>query len=350
MKILIKFLALLLAFMMLAACGKGKEEKSSEQEKPQQTQSQTEQEKPEEKPEEKPVSIHKERVITVDGIKNVRDLGGLVTVDGKTIKKGIILRSSELSGTNANITDAGRQFLLSNYKIKTELDVRSDKEAKKNGAIPVVGELGPSVKYVHLSAKDYYEFTKGKTNEAEILRVFADYNNYPILFHCVYGADRTGTIAYILEALVGVSDEDLIADYELTSFRKRDYSPFLFLTTAFEKRLEGIDTKDKAYRLCSNVFGLTEMEISNIRGIILTDSAVFETDSLKQPFSSSANSAVFHINMRSSKEKTRVEYNGNAVNYTFSGNTLTLSGVSLVKDTIGTITFDDGTVLSFEGA
>ena len=40
----------------------------------------------------------------------------------------------------------------------------------------------------------------------------------PVYFHCYAGADRTGTIALILEALLGMSQSDIDKDYELTCF------------------------------------------------------------------------------------------------------------------------------------
>ena len=39
-----------------------------------------------------------------------------------------------------------------------------------------------------------------------------------VYFHCAGGADRTGTLAFLIEALLGVSESDLSKDYELTSF------------------------------------------------------------------------------------------------------------------------------------
>ena len=43
------------------------------------------------------------------------------------------------------------------------------------------------------------------------------YNDEKIYFHCTHGADRTGTIAYLIEALLGVDESDRITDYELTT-------------------------------------------------------------------------------------------------------------------------------------
>ena len=39
-----------------------------------------------------------------------------------------------------------------------------------------------------------------------------------VYFHCAEGADRTGTLAFLIEALLGVSESDLSKDYELTTF------------------------------------------------------------------------------------------------------------------------------------
>lgn len=43
-----------------------------------------------------------------------------------------------------------------------------------------------------------------------------DGNN--IYFHCRIGTDRTGTLAYILEGLLGVEKEQMLEDYELSYF------------------------------------------------------------------------------------------------------------------------------------
>eukprot|EP00210_Caulerpa_lentillifera_P006934 g6630.t1 len=51
---------------------------------------------------------------------------------------------------------------------------------------------------------------------ADLLRVFANADNYPILMHCTHGKDRTGIVAYLLEAICGVSLEDITNDYTLS--------------------------------------------------------------------------------------------------------------------------------------
>jgi len=44
------------------------------------------------------------------------------------------------------------------------------------------------------------------------------FNHDSIFFHCTIGTDRTGTMAYFLEGLLGVSEEDRLRDYEMTYF------------------------------------------------------------------------------------------------------------------------------------
>ena len=51
----------------------------------------------------------------------------------------------------------------------------------------------------------------------KICEFFADETVYPVYMHCMGGGDRTGTIAFLLGAMLGMSDEDLINDYEYSN-------------------------------------------------------------------------------------------------------------------------------------
>ena len=53
---------------------------------------------------------------------------------------------------------------------------------------------------------------------AENFRVFCDEKNYPIYFHCIGGADRTGSLAYVLNGILGVNKHDLDVDWEATFY------------------------------------------------------------------------------------------------------------------------------------
>ena len=99
----------------------------------------------------------------------------------------------------------------------------------------------------------------------------ADPNNYPMYLHCTYGRDRTGTICYLLEALLGVSDTDLRREYELTTFAygsvaSEDFAAFV---TGIDV-MEGSTTQEKVENYLLSI-GVTPEEIESIRSIFLED-------------------------------------------------------------------------------
>ena len=56
-------------------------------------------------------------------------------------------------------------------------------------------------------------------NVRKIFAIFADRNNYPVYFHCQGGGDRTGTLALVVNGLLGVSREDALKDYLATGYK-----------------------------------------------------------------------------------------------------------------------------------
>ena len=173
----------------------------------------------------------------LDGVPNVRDLGGLKTKDGMEFRKGLLYRSA---GFNNNAphrmvtNEAGkvsrgyygkgrerlkredREYAVKTLGIRTDLDLRTDGECHGMSGSP----LGPEVKWVHIPSMSYAGLfsTNGIAAFKKSFKLFLDERNYPIAFHCIAGADRTGTLAYVIEALCGVSDDDLLLDWELTAF------------------------------------------------------------------------------------------------------------------------------------
>jgi protein-tyrosine phosphatase len=112
----------------------------------------------------------------------------------------------------------------------------------------------------------------GKKPFTQCFKVFLDEANYPIDFHCIAGADRTGSLAYILNALLGVSDAELLLDWEITAFNnpnprfahKDRYDP---LVAGFMK-LPGATTAEKMVNYVKSV-GFTDADIEKFRAIML---------------------------------------------------------------------------------
>ena len=119
----------------------------------------------------------------------------------------------------SRITDANRAFWLETLGIRSDIDLRSDRECRGMDGSP----LGPTVAWHHISSNAYggLQTENGRNAFARVFRVFLDEKNYPIVFHCIAGQDRTGAVAYILGALLGMSDNDLALDWELSAFANR---------------------------------------------------------------------------------------------------------------------------------
>lgn len=149
------------------------------------------------------------RMIRAEGVSNVRDVGSLRTADGRRLKQGLLYRGTEMD-SHHTITPNGITALLS-LGIKTDLDLRAE--------IPegcVTSPLGEDVRYVNMPCLQYHTFIDAKDCRKH-LEFLADKANYPIYVHCWAGADRTGTLMYVLETILGVSEEDRLAEYEITS-------------------------------------------------------------------------------------------------------------------------------------
>ena len=177
------------------------------------------------------------RVLTVKGVDNVRDLGGWTVADGRRIRQGLVFRaqafndnaSYRVKGTKevkpksewkAGVvrgTPSSRRDCLLTLGVRTELDFRRrEDETWRMKDSP----LGRSVDYVQIPSACYSEMktAEAKASFARAFRHLTKAENYPIVFHCIAGADRTGTFAYILGGLLGMSERDLDADYHFTAF------------------------------------------------------------------------------------------------------------------------------------
>lgn len=147
-----------------------------------------------------------------EGLGNLRDLGGWKGCGGRRVKTGRVFRSERLD----KITDRGRDRLVRELGVRTDLDLRTPESvAKLKGVSP----LGKAVRYSNQSSGSYAGFDTegGRKNFAETFRWFLNEAEYPVVFHCEKGADRTGSWAFLLNGLLGVSERDLRFDWEVTS-------------------------------------------------------------------------------------------------------------------------------------
>jgi len=219
------------------------------------------------------------RLIRVPGVPNVRDLGGWKTLDGRRVKQGMALRTS---GMNENaeglmpgrtkVTAETREVMLGFFGIRSDIDLRSDRECLLMQGSP----LGPSVSWFHVSSSAYGDMTNASARAAfkTVFSVFLDRTSYPIAFHCIGGKDRTGSVAFILGALLGVAEEDLYRDWEATGFwlDERDF----IHRTRFDKLIRVFDgfpgaTLHERVKAYVKDLGFTDADIETLREILLEE-------------------------------------------------------------------------------
>ena len=209
------------------------------------------------------------RVIGASCVYNARDIGGYPTADGGRTLQGRVYRSAELD----DIDGEGIKTLKKKLKIKTDLDLRQEGEGTAGTRSPVFDN------YIHNKGTSYlkiFENDDSRVRFVNALRVFADSRNYPILVHCVYGRDRTGTLVFVLNGLLGVSRKNLYRDYELSfltckgSTKARKYIEqfdALYKTMrSYMDKNESLSDNIRCYLLDS---GMTEEEIESIKSNLL---------------------------------------------------------------------------------
>ncbi|MBO5269509.1 MAG: tyrosine-protein phosphatase [Clostridia bacterium] len=208
------------------------------------------------------------RMLRVDGISNVRDFGGFLTEDGRRVRQAMIYRTSEMD-THVQITEGGKQTLETELGVRTDLDLRGIKDEPR---CPVLDET--RVKWVNVPLAAYEEiFTEEQiARYGESYRILLDAQSYPLIVHCWGGIDRTGTWLYILGAMLGVSEDDLGLDYEMSSFarwnrRSRHSDQFRAFRAGLSAYGESLQDAAAGFMKAA---GLTDGELTAIRKILLS--------------------------------------------------------------------------------
>ena len=213
------------------------------------------------------------RWIRMPDVSNVRDIGGWKTADGQfKIRQGLLYRGGEFD-RGAHLTAEGKQVISETLKLKTDIDLRTFGGIEGGLAEYPLEKLGVRHVLLPVPPRDYVK-PESKKNIAELFHLLADRSIYPAYCHCAGGADRTGAAMFLLEALLGLDDEDLFTEFELTSFskygkRSRNGKGFQFLI----RKLDEYGTKTDPYRKKAEAYlleiGVSRADIESIRNIFL---------------------------------------------------------------------------------
>ena len=214
------------------------------------------------------------RFINMPGVTNTRDIGGYITLDGKTIKQGMIIRGAEIDG----LVDVGS--FLSDDAVKSaeevfgfvyDFDLRAP--SLVNGSYQ--SRLGENVahKFYNAPATGAVFTAAGQSALADIFADLADPANYPMYLHCTNGADKTGTICFLLEGILNLPEDVMEADYQLSGYYYPNFNYQSF--NAVYGGIEGYEGDTVGQKIVSYLtspeVGVTPEQIESIRGILLED-------------------------------------------------------------------------------
>ena len=171
--------------------------------------------------------------VKLSGAKNVRDLGGYLTDEGK-IKEKKLLRGEALY----KLSQRDVEKLINEYHLKYVIDLRTTQEKREKPDfycdkieyidIPIFDTTTPGITHekgvnnglgsINM-ANLYKEIVTGEylENISHVIKTIMTINDGSLLFHCTAGKDRTGVISAILLAILGVEDSKIYEDYLYTN-------------------------------------------------------------------------------------------------------------------------------------
>ena len=212
------------------------------------------------------------RFISIPGVENLRDIGGYKTLDGKTIKQGLLIRGCELDGIKNEEYFVDDQYISSvqeTFGFVYDLDLRSPEIIEGD----YQSRLGAEVGHKFYDAPTYAQIFRSEylNSMREIFADLADPDKYPMYLHCTWGRDRTGTVVLLLQGLLNVSEEDMMLEYRLTGYVTPSVATNNKMDIVFMqlKHYEGDTLQEKIINYLTTTVGVTQEEIASIQAIFL---------------------------------------------------------------------------------
>lgn len=170
------------------------------------------------------------RWVQLEGVENVRDLGGMPLAGGGSTRFGQVLRSARLY----DMTEADVELLVGKYGLRTVIDLRTPAEVERDGPTPLERA---GVRTEHLTVLpegqrplprdgedpklfNYRGYLDHRPeNMLAAVRLLTEPDAGPALVHCAAGKDRTGVFCALVADAVGVRRDAVVDDYTLSNER-----------------------------------------------------------------------------------------------------------------------------------
>lgn len=227
--------------------------------------------------------------IELIGQKNTRDLGGMMTSDGRRVKRHRLIRSGRIT----ELTAADISVLLARYQVRTVVDFRAPKEISEHPdprwgivehyEVPVLGDTSLGFNQTNttgstvldaltgmaeqpgFSAKGYMQegyrkfINEGQARGAykRFFSLLLEQKDGSLLYHCNGGKDRTGLATVFLLTALGVPWQEIYEDYLLTN---------VYLRPVLENTLSRLPEKYQ-----------NEKALAMVRELFLVDDAYLQT-------------------------------------------------------------------------
>ncbi len=151
------------------------------------------------------------RMLRIEGMINIRDFGGWKTSLGNRTTYGRIYRGNRPDG----ITYKGKNDFVENEHLTADLDLR--------------GKQLPESPFGPLNQVEYFCTNNARYKSALVSRTDIFVKDFhfiadvlrrggAVFLHCNHGANRAGTLSFLIDGIIGLSEADICRDYELSAF------------------------------------------------------------------------------------------------------------------------------------
>jgi len=218
-------------------------------------------------------------LLEFDGIRNARDLGGIMTMDGHTLKSGRMIRCGHLHDASEKDREklSGMVDTIVDFRTDEECHGQPDQEVAgaRHVHLPVLDTLTPGVTREERSYKEvmmgmltdpaaareymcgtYRTFTTSElamSQYSRFIKLLLEPHEKAVLWHCTAGKDRAGMGTAIVLEMLGVSRETIVEDYLSTNIYLKDNIDFLKTNIKLQAKVS--DDKAMADEALQYLFG-----------------------------------------------------------------------------------------------